>query len=144
MISVDSLLVAEIKIVSHGILAIGGIVSMALGSLMLFDAPEIGLRVSWWAIVPMVGATAGLFLFVIAAGVRALAGRQLLGPSGLVGQLATVKERLAPEGQVLVSGEIWRAVAEGEPVDAGARVRVVAVDGLTLRVAKADTKGGAP
>ncbi len=138
------LLVAEIKIVSHGILAIGGIVSMALGSLMLFDAPEIGLRVSWWAIVPMVGATAGLFLFVIAAGVRALARRQLLGPSGLVGQLATVKERLAPEGQVLVSGEIWRAVAEGEPVDAGARVRVVAVDGLTLRVAKADTKGGAP
>jgi len=100
--------------------------------------------VSWWAIVPMVGATAGLFLFVIAAGVRALAGRQLLGPSGLVGQLATAKERLAPEGQVLVSGEIWRAVAEGEPVDAGARVRVVAVDGLTLRVAKADTKGGAP
>ena len=45
---------------------------------------------------------------------------------------------------MLVSGEIWRAVAEGEPVDAGARVRVVAVDGLTLRVAKADTKGGAP
>src|SRR5207247_25 len=110
------MLVAEIKIVSHGILAIGGIVSMALGSLMLFDAPEIGLRVSWWAIVPMVGATAGLFLFVIAAGVRALARRQLLGPSGLVGQLATVKERLAPEGQVLVSGEIWRAVAGGEPV----------------------------
>src|SRR6058998_315367 len=138
------LLVAEIKIVSHGVLAIGGITSMALGSLMLFDSPEIGLRVSWWAIVPMVGATAGLFLFVIAAGVRALARRQLLGPSGLVGQLATVKERLAPEGQVLVSGEIWRAVAEGEPVDAGARVRVVAVDGLTLRVAKADTKGGAP
>src|SRR5881296_2169121 len=138
------LLVAEIKIVSHGILAVGGIVSMALGSLMLYDAPEVGFRVSWWAIVPMVGATAGLFLFVIAAGVRALARRQLLGPSGLVGQLATVKERLAPEGQVLVSGEIWRAVAEGEPVDAGARVRVVAVDGLTLRVAKADTKGGAP
>src|SRR2546430_5085932 len=138
------LLVAEIKIVSHGVLAIGGIVSMALGSLMLFDAPEIGLRVSWWAIVPTVGATAGLFLFVITAGVRALSRRQLLGPSGLVGQTATVKERLAPEGQVFVHGEIWRAVAEGEPVEAGARVRVVAVDGLTLKVAKADTKGGAP
>ena len=138
------LLVAEIKIVSHGILAIGGIVSMALGSLMLFDAPEIGLRVSWWAIVPMVGTTAGFFLFVVAAGVRALARRQLLGPSGLVGRLATVKERLAPEGQVLVYGEIWRAVAEGEPVEAGAHVRVVAVDGLTLKVARADAKGGAP
>ncbi len=138
------LLVAEIKIVSHGILAIGGIVSMALGSLMLFDAPEIGLRVSWWAIVPMVGATGALFLFVVAAGVRALGRRQLLGPSGLVGQLATVKERLAPEGQVQVYGEIWRAVAEGEPVEAGAHVRVVAVNGLTLKVARADTKGGAP
>jgi len=138
------LLVAEIKIVSHGILAIGGIVSMALGSLMLFDAPEIGLRVSWWAIVPMVGTTAGFFLFVVAAGVRALGRRQLLGPSGLVGQLATVRERLAPEGQVLVYGEIWRAVAEGEPVEAGAHVRVVAVDGLTLKVARADAKGGAP
>jgi membrane-bound serine protease (ClpP class) len=137
------LLVAEIKIVSHGVLAIGGIVSMALGSLMLFDAPEIGLRVSWWAIVPTVGATAGLFLFVITAGVRALARRQLLGPSGLAGQTATVRERLAPEGQVLVNGEIWRAVAEGEPVEVGAHVRVVAVDGLTLKVAKTDTKGGA-
>src|SRR5256712_286494 len=73
------LLVAEIKIVSHGILAIGGIVSMALGSLMLFAAPEIGLRVSWWAVVPMVGATAGLFLFGIAAGGRA---RAILNPGG--------------------------------------------------------------
>src|SRR6059058_1881290 len=86
------LLVAEIKIVSHGILAIGGIVSMALGSLMLFDSPEVGFRVSWWVIAPTVGATAGLFLFVVAAGVRALAGRQLLGPSGLVGQLARSEE----------------------------------------------------
>ena len=138
------LLIAEIKIVSHGILAIGGIVSMALGSLMLFDAPEIGLRVSWWAIVPMVGTTAGFFLFVVTAAVRALGRHQLLGPSGLVGRLATVKERLAPEGQVLVYGEIWRAVAEGEPVEAGAQVRVVAVDGLTLKVARADPKGGVP
>jgi len=43
-----------------------------------------------------------------------------------------------------VYGEIWRAVAEGEPVEAGAHVRVVAVNGLTLKVARADTKGGAP
>src|SRR6058998_2654125 len=138
------LLIAEIKIVSHGVLAIGGMVSMALGSLMLFDSPEVGFRVSWWVIAPTVGATAGLFLFVVAAGVRALGRPTATGAEGLVGRTATVRERLGPEGQVMVSGEIWRAVAEGEPVDAGARVRVVAVDGLTLRVAKADTKGGAP
>src|SRR5438034_8706770 len=51
------LLVAEIKIVSHGVLAIGGIVAMALGSLMLYDATEIGFRISWWVIAPTVGAT---------------------------------------------------------------------------------------
>ncbi|MBI2160484.1 MAG: nodulation protein NfeD [Candidatus Rokubacteria bacterium] len=138
------LLVAEIKIVSHGVLAIGGIISMALGSLMLFDAPELGFRVSWWAIVPMVGLTSGMFLFVVAAGVRALMRRQMLGPSGLVGQLGTVRERLAPEGQVLVQGEIWRAVTEGAPVEPGARVRVLAVDGLTLTVGKADAEGRDP
>ncbi len=138
------LLIAEIKIVSHGILALGGIVSMALGSLMLFDAPELGFRVSWWAIVPMVGLTSGLFLFVVAAGVRALSGRQLLGPSGLVGTLGVARERLAPDGHVLVHGELWRAVAEGGPLEPGAQVRVLAVDGLTLRVGKADAERGNP
>ena len=138
------LLIAEIKIVSHGILALGGIVSMALGSLMLFDAPELGFRVSWWAIVPMVGLTSGLFLFVVAAGVRALSGRQLLGPSGLVGTLGVARERLAPEGHVQVHGELWRAVAEGGPLEPGAQVRVLAVDGLTLRVGKADAERGNP
>jgi membrane-bound serine protease (ClpP class) len=143
------LLVAEIKIVSHGVLAIGGMVSMSLGSLMLFDAPEIGFRVSWWVIGPTVAATAGLFLFVIAAGVRALGRPSATGVEGLVGKYATVRERLAPEGQVLVAGEIWRAVAAGEALEPGAQVRVVAVDGLTLRVvkteaeaAKAEVKGG--
>jgi membrane-bound serine protease (ClpP class) len=136
------LLIAEIKIVSHGVLAIGGMVSMALGSLMLFDAPEVGFRVSWWVIGPTVAATGGLFLFVVAAGVRALGRPPSTGAEGLVGRTATVRERLGPEGQVMVSGEIWRAVAEGEPLEPGAQVRIVGVDGLTLRVAKAEAKGG--
>src|SRR2546426_4598742 len=136
------LLVAEIKIVSHGVLAIGGITSMALGSLMLFASPEVGFRVSWWVIVPTVGAVAGLFLFAVAAGVRALGRPPATGAEGLVGKTATVRERLAPEGQVMVSGEIWRAVAQGEPLEPGAQVQIVEVDGLTLKVAKAAVKGG--
>ena len=136
------LLVAEIKIVSHGILAIGGMISMALGSLMLLDSPEVGFRVSWWVIAPTVGATAGLFLFVVAAGVRALGRPPATGAEGLIGKTATVRERLGPEGQVMVSGEIWRAVAEGEALEPGAQVRIVAVDGLTLKVARAEAKGG--
>jgi membrane-bound serine protease (ClpP class) len=139
-----ALLVAEIKIVSHGILAMGGIVAMSLGSLMLFDAPEVGFRISWWVIAPTVGATAGMFLFVVAVGVRALKRRPLLGASGLIGQTAVARGPLDHEGQVAMQGELWKAIAEGDPVADGAPVRVVGVDGLTLKVVKAGEPGGTP
>ncbi|MBI4639034.1 MAG: nodulation protein NfeD [Candidatus Rokubacteria bacterium] len=138
------LLVAEIKIVSHGVLAIGGIISMALGSLMLFDAPEVGFRISWWVIAPTIGSTAGLFLWVLSVGVRALKRRPVLGASGLIGQPGVALGPLAPDGQVMVQGEIWRAVVKGGPIPDGARVRVVDVQGLTLTVATADDRGGTP
>jgi len=128
------LLIAEIKVVSHGVLALGGIVAMALGSLMLFDAPDVGFRLSWWVVAPTVGATAGLFLFVVATGVRALARRPMLGSAGMIGQTGVARGPIGGEGQVAVQGELWRAVADGEPIAEGSRVRVVGVDGLTLRV----------
>jgi membrane-bound serine protease (ClpP class) len=131
------LLIAEIKVVSHGVLAIGGVVSMALGSLMLFDAPQLGFRLSWVVIVPTVAATAAIFLWVIGAGVRALARRPDLGASGLIGQVAVARGELAPSGQVMVQGELWRAVADA-PVADGATVRVVGVEGLTLRVVRSE------
>ncbi len=136
------LLIAEIKVVSHGVLAVGGIVALALGSLMLFDAPEIGFRVSWWVILPTVGATAGMFLVAVAAGLRALSASSPVGGSALVGQTGVARGALNPEGQVLVRGELWRAVARGAPVAEGARVRVVDANGLTLTVEKAE-EGGA-
>ena len=138
-----ALFVAEISVVSHGVLAIGGIVALSLGSLMLFDAPEVGFRVSWWVILPTVGATAGVFLFVLTAGVRALRSRSPVGAPALVGQTGVARGPLSPEGQVLVHGELWRAVVRGAPVDEGARVRVVDVNGLTLTVEKAG-EGSAP
>jgi membrane-bound serine protease (ClpP class) len=137
------LMVAEIKIVSHGILGVGGVIALLLGSLMLFEAPEVGFRVSWWVLLPTVGATAGTFLVVIAAGVRALGRRPMLGAPGLVGQVAVTRSRLAPEGQVTVQGEIWRAIAEDGPIDEGVPVRIVNVQGLTLKVVKASNPGGA-
>ena len=63
---------------------------------------------------------------------------------GLVGETAVARGPLAPEGQVAVHGEIWRAVAEGGSVEDGAVVRVVDVQGLTLKVVKASGAGGAP
>ena len=137
------LFIAEIKVVSHGVLAIGGMVSMALGSLMLFDAPEVGFRVSWWVIIPTVAFTGGLFLFAVALGVRAFARRPLLGVSGLIGQVGVARGGLAPAGQVAVQGELWNAVAD-EPVEDGAPVRIVDVKGLTLKVVKDGSGGGTP
>jgi membrane-bound serine protease (ClpP class) len=129
------LLVADIKVASHGILTVGGIVAMLLGSLMLYDAPESGLRVSWLVVIPTVGATAGVVLFAVSIGVRALYRPAITGATGMVGQTGLVKTPLDPEGQVQVDGELWRAVAADGPVAAGERVRITGVDGLTLTVA---------
>jgi membrane-bound serine protease (ClpP class) len=137
-----ALLIAEISVTSHGVLAIGGVVSMALGSIMLFDAPEIGFRVSWWVILPTIGATSGILLFVVAAGLRVLRARSPLGAPALVGRTGIARSPLTPEGQVLVQGELWRAIARGGPVEAGAQVRVAGVEGLTLTVEKVE-EGGA-
>ena len=135
------LLIAEIKVVSHGVLAVGGMVAMALGSIMLFDAPELDLRVSWWVITPTVAVTGAVFSFVIATGVRALRTRSAVGVPALVGQVGVAREPLDPAGHVLVQGELWRAVARNAPVEVGVAVRVVAVNGLTLTVDKAEGGG---
>jgi membrane-bound serine protease (ClpP class) len=135
------LFIAEIKVVSHGVLAIGGVVAMALGSLMLYDEPEAGFRVSWLVVVPTVAITAGIFLFALTAGVRALARRPQLGAEALVGATGTAYEALTPQGHVKLKGEIWRAVADRAVPD-GAPVRVVAVDGLTLRVVAVEASEG--
>ncbi len=131
------LFIAEVKVTSHGILAIGGIIAMVLGSLMLYETPSVAIRVSVWVILPTVGVTAGLFIVALTAGVRALRGRPLTGAAGMVGNTGVTRSAIDPEGQVLVQGELWRAVSDGGPIAAGEAVRVVAVEGLTLKVVKA-------
>lgn len=132
-----SLLIAEIKIASHGVLTIGGVVAMVLGSFMLYEAPELGFRVSWTVIIPTVGAMAGLIAWAVSAGVRAMMKPSVTGPESMIGRLAVARSALGPDGQVQLDGEIWRAVADGGAIPAGEKVRVTAVDGLTLRVSRA-------
>ncbi len=132
-----ALLIAEIKIASHGVLTIGGVVSMVLGSFMLYEAPEAGFRVSWTVILPTVGASAGLVVWAVSAGLRAMMRPPTTGAASMIGQRAVVRAALDPEGQVQLDGELWRAVAEDAPVPAGETVRVTGVDGLTLRVSRA-------
>ena len=135
------LFIAEVKVVSHGVLAIGGVVAMALGSVMLYDEPEAGFRVSWFVIIPTVAVTAGIFVFALTAGVRALSRRPQLGAEALVGATGTAYGAVAGEGQIKLQGEIWRAVAE-RPIADGMPVRVVGVDGLTLRVVGTEAAEG--
>ena len=136
------LLIAEIKVVSHGVLTIGGVIAMLLGSMMLYDAPEAGsaLRISWWVIVPAVGSTAGLVVFALSFGMRALYRTPTTGIPGMVGETAVARTPLAPDGQVAVGGELWRAVAQDGPVAAGEAVTIVGVDGLTLTVTKVPSR----
>jgi membrane-bound serine protease (ClpP class) len=135
------LFIIEVKVVSHGILAIGGIVAMVLGSLMLYDAPSAELRVSWGVLVPTVAATAGLFILALTAGIRALAQRQTTGAAGLVGMTGVARTPIDPEGHVLVNGELWRARVEGGRIEQGESVRVTAVEGLTVKIARPGTAG---
>ena len=129
------LLIAEVKVVSHGVLAVGGVVAMLIGSLMLYDSPETtGVRLSWYVVVPTVGTTAALVFFAVSMGIRALYRPSVTGESAMVGRVGVTRSALAPEGQVLIDGELWRAVSQDGTVAAGEPVQVAAIDGLTLKV----------
>lgn len=131
------LLIAEVKVVSHGVLAVGGVVAMLIGSLMLYDSPETtGVRLSWYVVIPTVGTTAALVFFAVSMGIRALYRPSVTGESAMVGRLGTTRSALAPEGQVMIDGELWRAVSQDGTVAAGESVQVAAIDGLTLKVTR--------
>jgi membrane-bound serine protease (ClpP class) len=131
------LLIAEIKVVSHGVLTIGGVIAILLGSVMLVNTAELPIRVSWTVIIPVVAVTAGIFVFAISAGVRAQLQQPTTGTAGLLSEVGEVKTAIDPEGEVLVRGELWTAVANGPGIGVGERVRVVGVEGLKLRVERA-------
>jgi membrane-bound serine protease (ClpP class) len=125
----------EIKIPSYGLLTIGGVVSMFLGSLMLFQSPAI--KVSLSIIIPAVLVTAAFFIFAVGMALRVRAKKATTGKQGLVGENGITLSLLSPEGQVSVHGEVWKAVST-EKIRKGKRVEVVAVEGLVLKVRPID------
>jgi len=128
------LFVLEIKVTSHGLLAVGGTVAMLFGSLMLIDSPFPFMRVSLGVIVPSVLFTALFFLLVVGMGVRAQRRRVTTGREGLVGREGVARSAVdADGGSVFVRGEFWNAVSN-EVIADGERIEVLSVDGLLLRV----------
>jgi membrane-bound serine protease (ClpP class) len=131
------LFVVDIKVQSHGLLAVGGIVSLVLGSLVLLSGDGGAMRVSLSVIVTVVIATVLFFGFVVGAGFRALRRKPLTGREGLVGERGVALTELGPhEGRIFVHGEYWVAEAD-ERIEKGAPVVVDRVDGMRLRVRKA-------
>lgn len=127
------LFIAEVKVVSYGLLTVGGVIAFVLGGTMLFDTPGSLLRVSWSVIIPAAAVTAGFFLLAMGLAYKTWRTRPTTGREGLIGSRAKVRRAIDPEGQVLAHGELWKATAE-ERIEKGAEVEVESVSGLTLRV----------
>ncbi len=127
----------EIKITSYGLLTIGGLVSLTIGSMMLMDASVPELRLSLGFVLPVVLAFAGIAAFLVRLAIQSQRRRSVTGEEGMVGEVGKALTAIGPseEGQVLTHGEIWRATAP-DPIEPGARVAVVGVRGLTLTVRK--------
>jgi len=127
------LFIAEIKVISHGILTVGGIISLFIGSLMLFQSPDPALRISWGILIPAVAVTSLFFIGVIALALKAQLRPKLGGKEGMVGEEGTAVTDILKEGQVMILGEYWSAVSD-MPVAKGAKVRVVRVEHLKVKI----------
>jgi membrane-bound serine protease (ClpP class) len=123
--------IIEVYTPTFGVLFVGGVVSFIVGALMLFKSPEV--RVSIQLFIPILVLFSGFVLLVLVLAVRTRLSKPTTGKQGLIGEKGVTLSSIKGEGQVSVHGEVWKAVCD-ETLIKGQRVRVVDVDGLTLRV----------
>ncbi len=132
------LFLLEIKVVSHGLLSIGGVISLVLGSLMLIqaDASLEVMRISLSVIITVTLCSVAFFGFAIGKGIKAQKKKPTTGMEGLVGEVGTAITDLLPAGRVSVHGEIWKARCQEGIVKIGEQVVVTGIDNLSLIVRK--------
>lgn len=128
--------IADIKLPGYGALTLGGIIAFALGSALLFPAMRAPhLRLAWSVIGAASAVTSAFFIVIVGAALRALHRKVQSGIEGLIGAEGEAKTDLKPEGIVHIRGEDWQARAHHRaPIRKGAPVRVVELQGLTVRV----------
>jgi membrane-bound serine protease (ClpP class) len=131
------LFILEIMVTSFGLLTIGGIISMLIGSVMLFDSPFPFLKLSFKVILPAVIVTAAFFSLTIYLALRAYRRKPVTGAEGLIGLEGEAKTDIHTRGQAFVHGEIWNARSD-EPIKAGDRIMVEKVENLILKVRRHD------
>jgi membrane-bound serine protease (ClpP class) len=135
------LFIGELLTTSFGIFTAGGIISLVIGSLILFPRGSPLFTVDPWLIAVVVILVAAFFVFAIQRVVRIHRRQATTGREELIGKTAVVKVALEPEGIVMFKGERWTAISEKGRVKAGEEVIITSVDGLTLRVVKKQRKG---
>lgn len=125
----------EHVVMSHGGLTVAGLVLLVLGALFLVDpARSPGLGVSYLAIAGVAVLLGGAAMGLVALAVRVRSQRPVTGQSALIGQIAEVRQPVAPEGMVFVNGALWSAWTDEGSFGMGALVEVAGVDGLRLYV----------
>ena len=132
------LFVLEIKIVSHGILTIGGVISLILGSLMLIKT-EPGfdvLQVSWKVILLFVILTVGFFTLAIGFGIKAQRRKPTTGQEGLINETGEAITDLNPDGDIKIHGEIWNAQSIEGSISKGSKIIVTGISNLKLQIKK--------
>jgi len=123
--------ILEVKVQSYGILSLGGLISLVLGSIMLFEE----LRVSLKLLIPTALSIGGFFVIVAGLAAKAMWKKPLTGKEGLLGEIGVAKGPIDKYGKVFVHGEYWNAVSD-EPIADGERIKVVDMNGLLLKVRK--------
>lgn len=125
--------ILEIKVASHGLLSFAGVLSLVLGSLMLFRVPGQTNRLAMSVFIPTVAVISGFFVAVATLAFRAQMRQPQTGAEALVGMIGEVKKDLVPEGQIFVNGELWNAIAD-ENLFRGEKVEVISLENLRLKV----------
>jgi membrane-bound serine protease (ClpP class) len=131
-----ALLVLEVKVTSYGLLAVGGVIALFLGSMMLIDSPLPELQIGLRLILPVTLGISSVLLFLVTLAVRTQRARPITGISGMLDEVGYAIDPIEPGGigHVRAHGEIWTATAD-QPIAPGSPVRVTAVNGLRLHVA---------
>ncbi|HOP40287.1 MAG TPA: nodulation protein NfeD, partial [Geobacteraceae bacterium] len=129
------LFIAEIKIISHGMLTVGGVIAMTFGSILLFESPEPYLKVSLSLIITTVLLVSGFAFFVIRKAIAAHRRKPTSGKEGLIGEKGYADSDIHAGGRVFVRGEYWDAWSD-QPIVSGDRIVVISVDGMRVKVEK--------
>ena len=129
------LFIAEIKIVSHGMLTVAGVISLVLGSLMLFESPIPALRVSLKVMIPTIVIVTLFFVAIIGLAVKAQMRKPATGVEGMIGKKGDAITSVHEDGKVFIKGEHWNAYSK-DMIEEGEKIKVVGMKGLRLEVEK--------